>query len=114
MIVNGIKYLQSSLYPNTNWLNNNNFFIIDETTQKGHIMAKTYISNYPFVDFEHDGKFVTKVIILEDEKFKEQKKLEQKKIENNLEESLKPSNKEVLIAEVELNTINLLLESGVI
>jgi len=28
-------------------------------------MAQTYIENYPFVDFEHDGEFVSNVIVLE-------------------------------------------------
>lgn len=38
----------------------------------------------------------------------------QLRLEQELEEKLKPTEKEVLLAEVELNTINLLIESGVI
>src|SRR5690606_29706324 len=51
--------------PNTNWTDDDSFFIIDETTEEGKQMAQIYIENYPFVDFEHDGEFVTKVIVLD-------------------------------------------------
>jgi len=54
----------NSLYPNVDWYNEGNY-IIDETTEQGKQMAKTYIDNYPFVDFEHDGQYVTKVIVLD-------------------------------------------------
>lgn len=50
--------------PNEDWYNEGNY-IIDETTEEGQQMAQTYIENYPFVDFEHDGEFVTKVIVLD-------------------------------------------------
>ena len=50
--------------PNEDWYNEGNY-IIDETTDEGKQMAQTYIENYPFVDFEHDGEFVTKVIVLD-------------------------------------------------
>ncbi len=45
----------------------------------------------------------------------EQNELEQQRQEEQeLLDTLKPSEKEVLMAEIELNTINLLIESGVI
>ena len=50
--------------PNEDWYNEGNY-IIDETTDECKQMAQTYIENYPFVDFEHDGEFVTKVIVLD-------------------------------------------------
>lgn len=59
------SYESCSLYPNVNWYENENNIIIDETTELGKRMAETYIENYPFVDFEHDGEFVTKVIVLD-------------------------------------------------
>lgn len=58
------SYETNSLFPNTDWYNEGNY-IIDETTELGKRMAQTYIENYPFVEFEHDGKLVTKVIVLE-------------------------------------------------
>ena len=58
------SYEINSLYPKTDWYNEGNY-IIDETTEQGKQMAKTYIENYPFVDFEHDGEFVIKVIVLD-------------------------------------------------
>ena len=58
------SYETNSLFPNVDWYNEGNY-IIDETTDEGKQMAQTYIENYPFVDFEHDGKFVTKVIVLD-------------------------------------------------
>jgi hypothetical protein len=58
-------YEANSMYPNSNWYANESNYVIDETTEKGQKMAKAYIENYPFVDFEHDGEFVTKVIVLD-------------------------------------------------
>lgn len=58
------SYETNSLFPNIDWYNEGNY-IIDETTEEGQQMAKTYIENYPFVDFEHDGEFVTKVIVVD-------------------------------------------------
>lgn len=58
------SYETNSLFPNTDWYDEGNY-IIDETTEQGKQMAQTYIDNYPFVDFEHDGEFVTKVIVLD-------------------------------------------------
>lgn len=58
-------YETSSMFPNTNWYEDEDNYIIDETTELGKRMAQTYIENYPFVDFEHDGEFVTKVIVLD-------------------------------------------------
>jgi len=55
----------NSLFPNTNWYPEEDNYIIDETTEEGQLLAKTYIENYPFVDFEHDGEFVTRVIVLD-------------------------------------------------
>lgn len=44
-----------------------------------------------------------------------EKELEyQQQLEQELLDSLKPTEKEVLMAEIEINTINLLIESGVI
>lgn len=103
----------NSMFLSEDWYNEGNY-IIDETTEEGQQMVQTYIENHPFVDFEHDGEFITKVIVLEDEKLAEQERLEQEKLEQELIENLKPSDKEVLMAEIELNTINLLIESGVI
>jgi len=58
------SYETNSLFPNTDWYDEGNY-IIDETTEQGKQMAQTYIENYPFVEFEHDEKLVTKVIVLE-------------------------------------------------
>lgn len=51
--------------PNENWYEDEDNYIVDETTEEGKQMAQIYIENYPFVDFEHDGEFVTKVIVLD-------------------------------------------------
>lgn len=65
MIIRSDKsYETNSMFPNVDWYNEGNF-IIDETTDEGKQMAQTYIDSYPFVDFEHDGEFVTKVIVLD-------------------------------------------------
>ncbi|NLX81590.1 MAG: hypothetical protein GXZ03_08515 [Proteiniphilum sp.] len=56
-----------------------------------------------------------KMLIEPSESYLTEKELErQRQEEQELIESLKPSEKEVLMAEIELNTINLLIESGVI
>ena len=58
-------YETNTMYPNSNWYEDEENYIIDETTDEGKQMAQMYIDNYPFVDFEHDGEFVTKVIVLD-------------------------------------------------
>ena len=66
MIIRKDKSFETcSLYPGTNWYEGEQNYIIDETTDEGKQMAKAYIENYPFVDIEHDGEFITKVIILD-------------------------------------------------
>lgn len=50
---------------NVNWYEDESNYIIDETTEAGQQMAKAYIENYPFVDFERVGEFVTRVIVLD-------------------------------------------------
>ena len=59
-------YETNTMYPNINWYEGEENFIIDETTEEGQIMAQTYIENYPFVDFEADeNMYVTEVIVLD-------------------------------------------------
>lgn len=56
-----------------------------------------------------------KILIEPSESYLQQRELKyQQQLEQELLNSLKPSEKEVLMAEIELNTINLLIESGVI
>ena len=64
IIKNSATIETNSQFPHTDWYDEGNY-IIDETTEQGKQMAKTYIENYPFVDFEHDGEFVIKVIVLD-------------------------------------------------
>lgn len=64
------------------------------------------------------GKWLTdgnvKILIEPSESYWQQRALEeQQRLEQELLESLKPNDKDVLMAEIELNTINLLLELGV-
>lgn len=67
MIVRKDKtYETSSMFPNTNWYEDEDNYIIDETTDEGKQMARIYMENYPFVDFEADENMVvTKVIVLD-------------------------------------------------
>lgn len=58
------SYETNSMFLNTDWYNEGNH-IIDEVTEVGMLMAQIYIKNYPFVDFEYDGKFITDVIVLD-------------------------------------------------
>lgn len=51
--------------PNENWYKDEQNYIIDESTEEGQTMVKLYVENWPFVDFEHDDEFVTKVIVLD-------------------------------------------------
>lgn len=65
------------------------------------------------------GKWISngliKTLIEPSESYLAERELEyQQQLERELIDSLKPSEKEVLMAEIELNTINLLIESGVI
>lgn len=53
-----------SNFPSTDWYNEGNL-IIDETTEEGQQMAQMVVDNYPFIDIEHDGEYVTNVIILD-------------------------------------------------
>lgn len=56
-----------------------------------------------------------KMLIEPSESYLAQRELEEQlRLEEELFNSLIPSEKEVLMAEIELNTINLLIESGVI
>lgn len=65
MIIRNNKMFETnSMFLNSDWYNEGNY-IIDETTPEGQQMAQTYIENYPFVDIEHDGEFITRVIILD-------------------------------------------------
>lgn len=50
---------------NENWYEDEDNYVVDETSEEGQQMAQIYIDNYPFVDFEHDGEFVTKVIVID-------------------------------------------------
>lgn len=56
-------YMTNALFPNTNWTGEISY-IIDETTPHGLSMMELYTTNYPFIDFEHDGELVTNVIVL--------------------------------------------------
>lgn len=59
-------YETSSMFPNTNWYEDEDNYIIDETTDEGKQMARIYMENYPFVDFEADENMVvTNVIVLD-------------------------------------------------
>lgn len=106
-------FIRSSVYPNINWIEDEDNYIIDETTDEGQLMGQVYTENYPFVKIEHDGEFVTKVIVLEEERVADEERLEQERVETELINSLFPSEKEMLMAEIELNIINLLLEMEV-
>lgn len=65
MIIRANKEFEvNSVFPSSDWYEEGNL-IIDETTEQGQQMAQTYSNNYPFVDFEHDGGFVTQVIVLD-------------------------------------------------
>ena len=57
-------YEVNPLFPGADWYSEGNY-IIDETAEQGKQMAQLYIDNYPFVDYEQDGEFVTKVIVLD-------------------------------------------------
>lgn len=66
MIIKQDKSFEThSGFPNTNWYVDEQNYIIDETMSEGKLMAQMYIDNYPFVDFEYDGEFITKVIVLD-------------------------------------------------
>lgn len=65
--------------------------------------------NYVSLLFDDDGNAIDFEIDYEQYETDKQQRLEQELLEN-----LKPSEREVLIAEIELNTINLLIESGVL
>ena len=56
-----------------------------------------------------------KILIEPSESYLAERELEyQQQLERELIDSLKPSEKEVLMAEIELNTINLLMEVGLV
>lgn len=59
------SYEVYSIYPNTNWTGNPNYFILDETTPEGYQMSKTYIDNYPLVTFDHHDGYVIGVSVIE-------------------------------------------------
>jgi len=101
-------------YPNQNWTHDANYCIIDETTEQGRAMAQAYVDNFPFVSFTHDGKFVTTVVVLENEKQIELERLEQQRLEEEILNSLVPTDREVLLAETEIQTITILMEAGLI
>ena len=72
-------YETSSMFPNTNWYEDEDNYIIDETTDEGKQMARIYMENYPFVDFEADENMVvTNVIVLDKPEMPEE--IEGKKI----------------------------------
>ncbi len=115
MIIRGDKtYTINSNSPSINWTQEKDIYIIDETTERGQQLKRLYMENYPFVEFEHDGTYVTKVTVLEDEKLAEEKRLEQERLEQEMLDSLLPSERDLLIAEIELNILNILLEAELI
>lgn len=74
MLVNKYGYLINPKFKNYNWTNNPEYFIIDETTVEGQIMARVFVENHPFVDFTYEEKtifFKNQPIINEDGKLEE-------------------------------------------
>lgn len=53
------KYETNTLYPNSNFTNIEDVYIIDETTEEGKSLAQRIINAYPYYDFVIvDGKLV--------------------------------------------------------
>jgi len=47
-------YSINSKFPNGNFTDNENVYIVDETTQEGKALKEKIIKNYPFFDFVED------------------------------------------------------------
>lgn len=57
MIVRKDKtYETRSDKPNENWYEEEDNYIVDETTEEGRILAQKIIENYPYFDFVFDDK----------------------------------------------------------
>ena len=60
MIVRQDKtYETCSLYPNINWYENEDNYVVDETTEEGQILAKKIIEHSPYMELVvENGKLV--------------------------------------------------------
>lgn len=103
MLISETEFLQTSLYPNTNWLNDDKYFLIDETTKIGQRLAEIVIENFPYIE-----------LVIKDDKLVDIIPNEELKIEQDLLESLVPTPEEVFRAEIDLQIINILQEADLI
>lgn len=102
MLISQTEFLQTSLYPDTNWLNDYEYFLIDENSEAGKRLAKIVIENFPYIELVIKDDKVIDILVTEG------------KIEQDLLESLIPTPEEVFRAEIDLQIINILQEAGLI
>ena len=62
MLVNKNGYLKSTLYPNTNWTGDNNYYIVDETTEAGKALANTIEECAPYMELVLENGQIVDVI----------------------------------------------------
>ena len=102
MLISETEFLQTSLYPNTNWLDDDEYFLIDETTEVGKQLAEIVIENFPYIELIIENNKVADVSVTDG------------KVEQDLLDSLIPTSEEVFRAEIDLQIINILQEAGLI
>lgn len=102
MLISETEFLQTSLYPNTNWLDDDEYFLIDETTEIGQRLAEIVIKNFPYIELIIKDDKVVDIFVTDE------------KMEQDLLESIIPTSEEVFRAEIDLQIINILQEAGLI
>lgn len=65
MLVNGSLYIKSSLYPNTNWLDDDSYYVVDETNKTSKLLAEKIIKYFPYMELVIENGVLVDVIELE-------------------------------------------------
>lgn len=84
---NGKTYLTRSDKPNENWLNDDNYYVVDDNSE----LSKKIINNYPFINLVIENDFLVDVEVNEQLKIKEEIKeniiIEIKKLKQKLSDT---------------------------
>lgn len=63
MIVRKDKtYETNSMFPNTNWYDEEDNYVVDETTEDGRLLAQKIINNAPFMDLVIENGILVDII----------------------------------------------------
>lgn len=112
-------YMQSTLYPNKNWTDNENYYVIDETKEENQELINKIKEHSPYMELVLEGGKIIDVIPTEKppepelpttETTEEQKRI--KELEEKLADS-ETANRTIMFGLMEVNSRLRELERGV-